>query len=357
MKKILLFVLAGFFTAQLAAQDCNCGSIKFKIGQWKCHGKNASGYPIYTGVLNVGNGPGCTFKLLEIMQQVPGDVSLAMPLTVAPNTVVNVPISFTDNPPLIPSGSGAAFILVFTRGNTKCKIEIMSDPFPPCGDITCKCNPEGWAAITANISGKQTTVKCGYQFSLTCADTISLKSQYKCLGKCATKYVAILKNAGTGTVIQTYPSFNFPWSYRFTAAGNYTLEITPICGDNKCTPCRFSFTVKCDTACDCNKEGWSAFEWIAATGLKATAKCGDKIAVKKGTPVKLNGKYTCTGHCETRYTAVLVNNATNTVVQTFPSFAFPFSYTFTATGVYRLEIVPICGRKKCPPCVLFFVVQ
>ena len=358
MKKILLFTFAAFFTvAHLAAQqDCNCGSIKFKIGQWKCQGKNASGFPVYSGILNVGNGPGCTFKLLEIMQQVGGDVSLA-PLTVPPNTVVNVPITFTDNPPLIPAGNTAHFILVFTRGDKKCKIEIQSDKFPPCTDVACKCNPSGWAPFTAAINNKQKTVKCGYQFALTCADTVSLKSIYKCIGHCEAKYTAVLKNAGTGVVVQTYSPFTFPWNHRFTTPGNYTLEITPLCGDNKCTPCRFSFTVKnCDTACDCNPNGWSKLELTTAAGVK-TIQCGEKLAVKKGAPARLNGKYTCRGKCTAKYTAVLINNATGAVIQNYPSFSFPYSYNFPAAGDYRLEIIPVCGNKKCPPCVIYFTAQ
>ncbi|MFT3932459.1 MAG: hypothetical protein QM726_02495 [Chitinophagaceae bacterium] len=357
MKKILLLLIAlSFAFTHLIAQDCNCGSIKFRIGQWKCQGKNAAGYPVYSGVLNVGNGPGCKFNLLEIMQQVGGDVSITMPLTVPPNTVVNVPITFTDNPPFIAAGNSAAFILVFTRGDKKCKIEIMSDKFPPCKVTPCNCNPDGWAPFTATINHTSSTVKCGYQFSLTCKDTINLKSIYKCLGDCAAKYTAVLKNTTTGVVVQTYASFSFPWMYRFMTAGVYSLEITPICGDKKCTPCRFFFTVKCDQACDCNTAGWSPFELVDATGAKQIIKCGQRTVVKKGVPIKLLGKYTCKGDCAAKYTAVLKNSA-GIVVQNYPSFNFPYSYTFPAAGVYRLEIVPICGNKKCQPCLIYFVMQ
>jgi hypothetical protein len=360
MKKIFLFIMAAVFAvAYLAAQDCNCGSIKFRVMSWTCKGKNASGFPVYSGILNVGNGPGCTFKLVEIMQQVGGDVSLAMPLTVPPNTIVNVPITFTDHPPFIAAGSNAAFIIVFTRGDKKCKQEIFSDNLPACTDTVCKCNTAGWATFAARINQKPAIkVKCGHQFSLTCADTINLKSIYKCLGNCESKYTAVLKNTGTGVVVQNFTPFNFPFSYRFAAPGTYSLEIIPTCGDSKCTPCRFFFTVRnCDTACDCNPDGWSPFELVHATGEKITLKCGAKVAVKKGSPIRLIGKYTCKGSCATKYMAVLRNNATGTVVQNYPAFSFPYSHNFPAAGVYRLEITPVCGTKKCPPCVIYFVVQ
>ena len=360
MKKILLFVFASVFTmAQLAAQQCNCGSIKFLIGQWKCLGKNAAGYPVYSGILNVGNGPDCIFTLKEIRQQVAGDVSLAMPLTVPPNKIVNVPITFTDNPPFIGAGNSAAFVLVFTRGDKTCKIEIMSDKLPACTDNACKCNPDAaWDPFSATLHHITSTVKCGYQFSLTCADTISLKGLYKCVGKCNAKYTAVLKNTATNAVVQTYSSFSFPWNYRFTTPGNYSLEITPLCGDNKCKPCRFFFTVgNCDTACDCNPEGWSKFELVQVTGAKTTHACGDKVAVKKGVPVTVNAKYTCKGKCDAKFVATLFNNGNNAVVQNYPAFSFPYTYTFPAAGVYRLEITPVCGNKKCKPCIIFFVVQ
>ncbi len=358
MKKFLLLLTTAFFMVyNITAQDCNCGSVKFTIGQWKCQGKNASGFPVYSGILNIGNGPSCTFKLIQVQQQVSGDVSIALPVTVPPNTIVNIPVTFTDNPPFIAAGSSAPFVIVYTRGTTKCKTSVPSAVFPACGDTACTCNPSAsWSAITAQIKNAQKTVRCGYQFSLSCLDTITLKGMYKCIGKCDAKYVAVLKNTATNTIVQTFSPFSFPWSYRFTAAGSYSLEITPLCGNNKCTPCRFFFTVTCETACDCNQAGWANFELITVAGLKTVLKCGAKVEVKKGSAVTLKGGYTCKGHCVAKYEAVLKNNA-GVVIQNYPSFSFPFSYTFPAAGVYTLEIVPICGSKKCQPCVLYFVVQ
>ncbi|MEO5682560.1 MAG: hypothetical protein ABIQ88_07955 [Chitinophagaceae bacterium] len=358
MKKILLFTFAAFFTvAHLAAQpNCNCGSIKFLVGQWKCQGKNASGFPVYSGVLNVGNGPDCTFKLLNIMQQVGGDVTLA-PLVVPPNTVVNVPITFTDHPPFIAAGTTAHFILEFMRGDKKCKIEIQSAKFPACGDLACKCNTAGWGTFIASIKKQSIKVKCGHQFSLTCADTVSLKGLYKCIGKCEATYTAVLKNTATGVVVQNFSPFSFTWNYKFAAPGTYSLEITPTCGDTKCTPCRFFFTVRnCDTACDCNPDGWSKLEFTTSAGVQ-TLKCGDKLAVKKAVAARLNGKYTCKGSCAVKYTAVLINNATGAIIQNYPAFNFPYSYNFPAAGDYRLQITPICGNKKCQPCTIFFSAQ
>ena len=223
---------------------------------------------------------------------------------------------------------------------------------------TCTCNPAGWQPLTATINNTTSTVTCGHQFSLKCTDKIRLSSLYKCLGNCIAKYKAVLKNNTTGVVVMTYASFTFPWNYQFTAAGNYSLEITPICGTTNCTPCRFYFTVTCTTttACDCNVNGWQPFTAINGATAAQTVNCGHQFGVAKGKLFKLDGKYICKGTCVAKYKAVLKNNVTGAVVTNYPVFNFAWSYTFLAAGNYKLEIIPICGDKSCQPCVFYFTV-
>ena len=179
---------------------------------------------------------------------------------------------------------------------------------------------------------------------------------YKCLGTCVARYIAVLKNNTTGATVMTYPAFTFPWTYQFTTAGNYSLEITPICGDHKCTPCRFFFTVTCPppVACDCNPTGWQPFTATIGTTPPQTVNCGFQFSVRKYQPFKLAGNYKCLGNCAAKYTAVLKNNVTGAVVANYPVFTFPWSYTFTIAGNYKLEIIPMCGDKRCQPCVFYF---
>jgi hypothetical protein len=226
------------------------------------------------------------------------------------------------------------------------------------GHPNCTCNPNGWQPITALIGNTSRAVSCGYQFSLKCNEKITLRGDYKCLGSCATKYSAVLKNAA-GAVVMNYPVFIFPWSYSFAVAGNYSLEITPICGTTKCTPCRFFFTVTCTTAvCECDPNGWKPFIAYFNNGAsKQTVNCGFQFGIKKQQPFRLAGEYKCKGTCVAKYTAVLKNNVTNTVVQNYPSFTFAWPYTFTIAGNYKLEITPICGDKRCTPCVFYFTVN
>lgn len=219
----------------------------------------------------------------------------------------------------------------------------------------CTCNPNGWQPFTAIINNVSQTVNCGHQFSVKCNDKVTLRGEYKCLGNCVAKYSAVLKNAVTNVVVQNYPAFTFPWTYSFATAGNYKLEITPICGTTRCTPCVFYFTVTCPT-CDCNVNGWQPFTATISNNAPMTVNCGHQFGVPKGKTVKLVGKYLCKGDCTAKYSAVLKNNVTGAVVQNYPVFTFPWSYTFLAAGNYKLEITPICGGKRCQPCVFYFTV-
>src|SRR6266700_6657605 len=317
-KAMLLLPVILFFSQVLTAQVCKCDEVKFSISKWVCQGKDANGNPKYGGSLTVTNNSKCKFTLTEIMQQVAGDVTMTLPVSVAPGSTTSFLFVYTDHPPFAPAGNTPFFIVVYTLDKGKCKFEFASDKIPAC-KTDCQCNPaaSGWQGFVSVIHNKTQKVTCGYQFTLTCADTITLKGAYKCLGDCAAKYTAVLKNTTTNTVVQNYPSFTFPWSFTFPGPGNYSLEITPICGDKKCNPCRFFFTVKdCKPVCDCNPEGWQPFE-ATVNKVVQKIKCGFQFSLKPGSVVQLTGKYVCKGNCAVKYVAVLKNVTTNTVVHNY----------------------------------------
>ncbi len=222
---------------------------------------------------------------------------------------------------------------------------------------TCTCNPNGFNPTVVTLNGVTSTVRCGHQFSLKCGEPIKINGGYKCVGTCLVKFTAVLKNAVTGVVVQNYPVFNYPWVYTFAAAGNYKLEITPICGNTRCTPCVFYFTVTCPPSCDCKVNGWQPFTATISNNPPMTVNCGHQFGVPKGKTFKLAGKYICTGTCIAKYSAILKNNVTGAVVQNYPAFTFPWTYTFAVAGNYKLEITPICGDKRCTPCVFYFTVN
>jgi hypothetical protein len=235
-------------------------------------------------------------------------------------------------------------------------IQLYAQTTAPAPAQNCICNPNGWQPFTAIIVNNTSTINCGHQFALKCNERITLRSEYKCTGPCVAKYKAVVKNSA-GVVVANYPVFTFPWSYSFAAAGNYSLEITPLCGNNSCTPCRFYFTVTC-VSCDCETNGWQPFTASYNNGESTqTVNCGFQFGVKKQELFKLKGLYKCKGNCTAKYVAVLKNNVTGAVIRNYSPFTFPWTYTFTAAGNYKLEITPICGTKKCPPCVFYFTVN
>ena len=116
---------------------------------------------------------------------------------------------------------------------------------------SCGASPETrWSGITIkkNRTGSLQKITCGYQFTLTCKDTIWLAGgQYRCEGTCVASYKA---NIFKGTTLQrTIDPFSFTTGYlTFSAAANYKVEIRPQCGGVSCRPCLFYFTVK-DPGC------------------------------------------------------------------------------------------------------------
>jgi hypothetical protein len=167
----------------------------------------------------------------------------------------------------------------------------------------------------------------------------------------------VLVNAATNTVVASFPNFSFPWTYPFNTPGNYYLVITPKCGNIECQPCRFYFTVRdCPTSCECNPNGWQPFTaWVNNDSL--TVRCGHQFGAVLNSTVRLFGNYLCVGDCTAKYVAVLKNNVTGTIIQTWSPLTWPWSYNFTVEGNYQLEITPICGDKKCQPCVFYFTIR
>jgi hypothetical protein len=108
----------------------------------------------------------------------------------------------------------------------------------------CTCSPTGWQPFTATIGTFDPgTVNCGHQFGVRKDMPFKLVGKYMCPEKCKVKYSAVLKDNVTGALVKNYPAFTFPWKYTFTIASNYKLEIISTCGDKKCQPCVFYFTV------------------------------------------------------------------------------------------------------------------
>jgi hypothetical protein len=108
--------------------------------------------------------------------------------------------------------------------------------------VTCGCSTTGWSPILTYVESTKSYVNCGYQFGVKKGQTVKMSGTYTCSGRCAPKYILILKKAD-GTIISNTSSSTMTWNYLFATPGGYRLEVTPICNGNKCATCTFYFTV------------------------------------------------------------------------------------------------------------------
>ena len=235
-----------------------------------------------------------------------------------------------------------------------CLIFVVAYPQKEAAPGGCDCNPHGFNPFVYNYLGASTTVRAGHQFSVKCGSPVKLDGGYKCVGDCAVKFSATLKNAA-GTVVENYPEFKFPFEYTFPSAGSYSLEITPVCGEKKCTPAKFYFTVNCATTADCACGRWDGFKSYIDNDSKAV-KCGASFTLKLAQQFKLEGGYSCKGDCKAKFSAVLTDIASGSEVESFADFQFAWAYKFPKPGKYKLTIVPVCSDVKCTPCVFYFAI-
>ncbi|RZL66616.1 MAG: hypothetical protein EOO93_05465, partial [Pedobacter sp.] len=205
----------------------------------------------------------------------------------------------------------------------------------------CSCNPNGFNPFVYSNGKATQTVRNGHQFSLKCKQPFAINGGYKCDYSdkvCDVKLVAVLKNA-SGTVIKSFSNFTFPLAYEFETGGNYSIEITPICGGKKCPTVKFHFNVACDEAakCDCNKAGWDNI-YVSIDNVSKLIACGATINLKVGMQFSFKGGYKCEGNCDAVLNAKLTNLSTGSV-QNFPNFKMDgVNSPFPTVGKYKFVI-------------------
>ncbi|MNK28869.1 hypothetical protein D3C87_472540 [compost metagenome] len=224
----------------------------------------------------------------------------------------------------------------------------------------CDCNPNGFNPFVFSYAKTSQTVRDGHQFSVKCKTPFTLNGGYKCNYSaqiCEVKFRATLKN-DAGVVIKNYANFIFPLEHEFENAGNYVLEIFPICGAKKCPSVKFYFGASCDQTadCNCNKAGWDNI-YASIDNVSKLITCGSTINLKKDQPFSFKGGYKCLGNCDAVLNAKITNLSTGRT-QNFPNFKMDgVNSPFTTAGKYRLVINPICKNKKCPPCTINIIVN
>jgi hypothetical protein len=266
-----------------------------------------------------------------------------------------------------PTANGVYTLVIEpTCGSNKCepcKIRfIVSD----CVNTpTCTCGK--WASFTWGLAGAAPTdLVCGKEYIANCKKTYNIAAQYQCVGdaNCTPKYNAyMLSPSGLSTPIPVTGS-TLNYSFTPTADGIYTLVVEPICGTNKCEPCRITFIVKDCVAtptCTCGK--WASLKWgLAGTTTTTDLVCGKAYIASCKKIYNITGQYQCVGdaNCAVQYNAYLITPTGNSIPIPVPAisgntFAYPFAPT--TNGTYTLVIEPTCGSAKCTPCKMTFIVK
>jgi hypothetical protein len=117
---------------------------------------------------------------------------------------------------------------------------------------TCGATPTenrwGNVELKINRSGALKKIVCGYQFNISCKDTVwFLSGRYNCIGPCSAKYKAKLSKGAA--IVRTFDHFSFSTEFlSFRTPGVYKLEILATCNNALCKTCSFYFTVR-DEGC------------------------------------------------------------------------------------------------------------
>jgi hypothetical protein len=110
-------------------------------------------------------------------------------------------------------------------------------------------------------------------------------------------------------------------------------------------------------SCTCNV----ANQWDKLTAyINSKPKiiiCGSTFNLVKEQQFALEGGYKCEGNCNTKFSAVLANTETNSIVETYQHFEFTWLYKFYKPGKYKLVITADCKGKKCTECIFYFKVR
>ena len=107
--------------------------------------------------------------------------------------------------------------------------------------VTADCTCGEWGLFTVSTPFKTWINRpCGSKFTVNAFDAISLNGVYNCSGACDAVYQWTIRQNG----VPYASGFGMPVNFTPTAAGNYQVQMTAICGGVKCDKCTMTFRVK-----------------------------------------------------------------------------------------------------------------
>ena len=222
------------------------------------------------------------------------------------------------------------------------------------GCTTCDCG--SWGSLAVNNTVKfESAIKNTIKWK--CSQPFSFTSAYRCgSNDQGCQAVTSWEIDKDGVSIKT-GSGNIDVADAFTPAGNgtYTITLNADCNGIKCPPAVYNVIVEDCTTCDCGNWVSPVVNILANDHIISGLKCGELTTLSKGSYSIALPDFHCSAgdaSCAVSYSwsvqgGPVVVNGTRQI----------FIYNFARAGTYTIDIMPICGGKKCQPCKLQIIVQ
>jgi hypothetical protein len=145
-----------------------------------------------------------------------------------------------------------------------------------------------------------------------------------------------------------------PFTFNFSAAGTYTVVVTPYCGSQPCEPCKFTVVIKDGPGCNCGK--WKDITVVIlsnVTQASVNVKCGGTISPGNAGAYQVTASdficlpTACLPTYKWEVFGPVSGNGTGK----------PFTFNFSAIGIYTIIITPYCGNVKCDPCKFEVIIK
>jgi hypothetical protein len=215
----------------------------------------------------------------------------------------------------------------------------------------CECG--SWNPLIVQNAAVVSRFDCNGKIAWKCNQPFSFTTSYQCHPnneKCQAKTGWEIRmadgstRAGSGTNGSFTPVTN----------GTYTLTLNAICNGKACQPCIYSIVVEGCKTCDCGEWSNSVVEIQAKDATTSRLTCSGTASLSKGIyqfhfpDFACNPKdSSCTVSYEWSVQGIASGNGTGQI----------FRFNFSQTGMYTVDITPLCGGKRCTPCKIVIKVE